>query len=602
MGMAGADAWAAFTAERLLAASLQGGVVIALVWLACRRPWLSPRVQAALWWIASLKLIVSLVPVAAVPVPLLPADTLAFEADSRPEPLRPELPAGLAPSGLDADAALPPPPVLAPGGAPRTNTWLVALAGLWLVGVAAGIARLIASLRRLRGLVQRSAPVAPDVTEQAKSVASSLGLRHVPEVRVSPEVETPQVAGLWRPVVVLPAAISTWSAVERRMTMAHELVHVQRRDLVLGWMPALAERLFFFHPLAHLAAREYAVAREAACDAAVLHSLDVEPAAYGRLLLRLGIARVEPAIGVAGSSASASGLKRRLEMLHHVSRTTPRGHRRWITVAAAALTMLPFQLVARTEPAPGSGRESSVESAVVQQEAGRAVSPADGRWEGDRLVIERGEQSLAPLRVDGETFVVRWNEQSAANAPQEPARTEAPPEPDVERAWEALGRLEQVESEALRARMLEMQALVRRAAQDDERAQADSSAGDLARRLEGLAAAQSRFVELEQSRYEELRKKYEAELAQVQGAAGAKLAAASRQAQVRLLGQQLEALNQQFDAVKPHHEALLRQQETLIESQRLLSEQLQLLRQALDRVARDARAPRPVEREAPAPR
>ena len=75
------------------------------------------------------------------------------------------------------------------------------------------------------------------------------------------------------------------------MALAHELMHVRRRDVLLGCIPALAERLYFFHPLARLAAREYVIAREAACDAAVVRALDVPADDYGRLLLRLGVTR-----------------------------------------------------------------------------------------------------------------------------------------------------------------------------------------------------------------------------------------------------------------------------------------------------------------------
>ena len=73
------------------------------------------------------------------------------------------------------------------------------------------------------------------------------------------------------------------------MAICHELVHLRRGDLWLGCVPALAERLFFFHPLAHVAAREDPLAREAACDAAVLRAMDATPQDYGRLLLALGV-------------------------------------------------------------------------------------------------------------------------------------------------------------------------------------------------------------------------------------------------------------------------------------------------------------------------
>ena len=66
-----ASAW---IGERLAVGSLQGAVVIALAWAACR--WI-PRVPAALqawvWWLVAAKLVVALLPLPAVPVPLLPA-------------------------------------------------------------------------------------------------------------------------------------------------------------------------------------------------------------------------------------------------------------------------------------------------------------------------------------------------------------------------------------------------------------------------------------------------------------------------------------------------------------------------------------------------
>jgi hypothetical protein len=37
---------------------------------------------------------------------------------------------------------------------------------------------------------------------------------------------------------------------ESSMALAHELAHLRRGDLWLGWLPAIAQRLFFFHPLA----------------------------------------------------------------------------------------------------------------------------------------------------------------------------------------------------------------------------------------------------------------------------------------------------------------------------------------------------------------
>src|SRR5688500_6617527 len=68
------DTVALWLGERLLIGSLQGAVVIALVWLVCRLvPRIPAAVQAALWWLAALKLVLVFTPVPALPVALLPA-------------------------------------------------------------------------------------------------------------------------------------------------------------------------------------------------------------------------------------------------------------------------------------------------------------------------------------------------------------------------------------------------------------------------------------------------------------------------------------------------------------------------------------------------
>ena len=90
--------------------------------------------------------------------------------------------------------------------------------------------------------------------------------------------------------MLLPAD-HAMSPAETSMAIAHELAHLQRGDLWLAWLPAVAQRLFFFHPAVTWALREYALNREAACDARVLEQTGVVPQAYGHLLLRLGVAR-----------------------------------------------------------------------------------------------------------------------------------------------------------------------------------------------------------------------------------------------------------------------------------------------------------------------
>ncbi len=329
------DALTLWLGERLLIGSLQGAVVIAAVWLACRFvPRIPAAAQSALWWLVALKLVLTFAPLPALPVPLLPA---AFEQQTERVLLPP-----LVSASTESAVALRTTPSVNP-----INTWLPAVIVVWFAVLLLQVRRLIHAHRVLRGIVTRSV-IWPD--EATSDLATRLGLKRVPQVRLSDEIETPQVCGLHEPVVLLPTEMTAFTTEERAMTLCHELVHIRRRDLTLGWVPACAERLFFFHPLARLAAREYIAARESACDAAAIRALDVSVTDYGRMLIRLGIGNTGPALAAGGSPFSASSLKRRLNMLQRPG--TPGLSRRWRwAIALAAAAVIPMQLVART-PAP----------------------------------------------------------------------------------------------------------------------------------------------------------------------------------------------------------------------------------------------------------
>jgi hypothetical protein len=192
--------------------------------------------------------------------------------------------------------------------------------------------------------------------------AHAMGLRRCPSLRVSDAIRSPQVSGVWRPVVLLPAN-QNLSSEESALALAHELTHLRRGDLWMGWIPAIAQRLFFFHPMVSWAMREYALNREAACDAQVVHQHDAAPQDYGRLLLRLGVAHPLHA-GLAGASPTFHNLKRRLTMLQLSDQDTTSRVRSWLLVAVvAAIGVLPYRVTqAKGDTASAPASTSSVQS------------------------------------------------------------------------------------------------------------------------------------------------------------------------------------------------------------------------------------------------
>ena len=323
---------------RLAWTTAQATVLIGALWLIGRwLPKLSPAVRCMLWWLVAAQLLLGL----AVSTPV----QLHWLAPTTPIPV-----ATLDHAAAAVHVAGDTPMIAAPNVdialSPQTMTWswsqAIVFAWLFIV-LLQGLLALRQWLEN-RALLRHAQPVADAAlralcTQQARA----LGMRTVPVLRTSQAIVSPQVSGLWRPVVLLPEE-QTLSGDELAMATAHELAHIRRGDLWLGWIPAIAQRLFFFHPLVRWAMREYAVYREAACDAQVLHRHGAAPQTYGHLLVRLGV--VDPMhASLAGASSTFQNLKRRLIMLQQ-NETTPRV-RSWLLVAAiAAIGVLPYRVTA----------------------------------------------------------------------------------------------------------------------------------------------------------------------------------------------------------------------------------------------------------------
>jgi beta-lactamase regulating signal transducer with metallopeptidase domain/predicted nucleic acid-binding Zn-ribbon protein len=157
----------------------------------------------------------------------------------------------------------------------------------WAAGsLAAGVVLLL-SLVRVRRLAQAAHRLHDDAwTRSAADLGARLQLRRPARLFVSPAVGTPMAGGVWRPTIFLPAAARDWSAERRDVVLAHELAHLAGHDPLRHVAARLAVALYWFHPLAWIAARQAAAAREQACDEAVL-ALGTRPSAYARVLLEL---------------------------------------------------------------------------------------------------------------------------------------------------------------------------------------------------------------------------------------------------------------------------------------------------------------------------
>lgn len=327
---------------RLAWTSVQSALLVALVWGVCR---LLPRLPAAtrcrLWWLVALQAVLGLVWSSPLELAVLPAPGI----DNAPLVAQPMLqaPTALAPMAMDP---------LTAATASASLSWQGVLFALWAAGVLLMLVHSLRAYRQSRALVRNAVPCTDAGLQQALQLAAEAhGLARAPQLKLSAQIRSPQLIGPWNPVLLLPAReLPAMAADDLDMALTHELVHLQRRDLWLGLLPALAQHLLFFHPLLHVAVREYALAREEACDSAVVAGHGHCRHDYGRLLVQLGVAP-RPAVGVASASPNFRSLKRRLVTLQQTG-SFPRVASMAITALFLVIGVAPMRLVAAVPPPP----------------------------------------------------------------------------------------------------------------------------------------------------------------------------------------------------------------------------------------------------------
>lgn len=285
-----------------------------------------------------------------------------------------------------------------------TGARLLHIAALvWLAGV--GIGACVTALHyacwkaRCRRWLQ---PVPPKQQQLYAEVCTRLGVRRAPRLQCSAWVRTPLLAGVVRPVLVLPAC--RYEDGTLALIFTHELIHLQRRDVLRQLLLTAAGTLHWYDPavwLLNAAARRDA---EQATDAAVLALAGNDPsvqysAAYGEALLQ-SMARARSLPLATGFSAPKKELKERMK---HLFDPRPGRRGRALTAALLCVTLAAALLAGcaanalRVEAAPDplSMTESQTPAQQLDSQLQEQVESS----------LASGGQSLAAVG-DGQTVAV----------------------------------------------------------------------------------------------------------------------------------------------------------------------------------------------------
>jgi beta-lactamase regulating signal transducer with metallopeptidase domain len=300
------------------------------------------------------------------------------------------------------------------------TSWLVALwgAGGLLVLSALGLA--ILRTRRLR---QMGRPAPAEAQTLARLLAARLDLRRPVSLLAMDGNVMPMTFGVLHPVVLIPVAAAGWSDDRLRAVLLHELSHVKRLDCLTHLVARVTCAMYWFNPLAWVAARRLRIERELACDDLVL-SAGSRASEYATHLLDIARGlRVGALAGAAGiAMARPSQLAGRLLAVLDASRARDMvtGRLAAGSLAAALMVMVPLA-GARTweEVAPVPAERTAEAAAPAATQAPRfsarsALSAVNSHATQEPTVVaepeaRRSVSALMPRWLPVQSAACAWN-------------------------------------------------------------------------------------------------------------------------------------------------------------------------------------------------
>ncbi len=282
----------------------------------------------------------------------------------------------------------------------------------YVLGVAVMLARLALAIHGGHQLRKRSIPIVDSTLLQIiEQQCRRLRLRFAPPIATSQQVIVPVLVGIIRPMILLPAALLSGLTNDQiEAILAHELVHLARRDHLLQLLQRVIECVLFFHPAVWFVSSQIHTEREHCCDD-LAASLQGSAREYARSLVRVAELCLADAPG-ARSPAMAlaaigrpSPLKRRVTRLIQ-GRSTPqvRVSRAWVFLAIVALMLSTSLFYRRSNVRAAESKATSQPSTQpttqpTRQLSGTLVDPQN-RPVGNACIAAAGENYWFGARSD----------------------------------------------------------------------------------------------------------------------------------------------------------------------------------------------------------
>jgi beta-lactamase regulating signal transducer with metallopeptidase domain len=285
------------------------------------------------------------------------------------------------------------------------------LAVIWAIGAIASLLPFFAALIRVRA-VERRARKVRDLS-WLRMIESTRTISHLAgrvEILESDTTAMPMTWGFIKPRLLVPSRSERWPEWQRRDVLLHELAHVERRDCLTQLLAQVACAVYWFNPLAWVAAHRMRIERELACDDRVI-AAGAKASDYAANLLNVAKSLRAPSFTTSTAIAMArpSQLSGRLLAVLDSGRNRRSVSRNIALASTAAALALSIPLAALTPRAAAATITSgpaaivkAVQIPAIASLAGSGLSVSVGK--GDETTPEPPGSVAAPALQSAECW------------------------------------------------------------------------------------------------------------------------------------------------------------------------------------------------------
>lgn len=182
-------------------------------------------------------------------------------------------------------------------------------------------------------------------------------------LEINPAFSTPVTYGIIHPKIVLPSDLEDITRTDLRNMMFHELIHIQRCDVVKRHLMILLLCVYWFNPLIWIMFFLYQSDQEMSCDECVIRSMEEQRVkSYIQIMIKMSVEE-KGLLAYTGFRGKLSGKKRILAAMRQRSAKRGKG---W-AAAAIVLCLCPALLNAyRTSEISGKGVEEVADLETIQ--------------------------------------------------------------------------------------------------------------------------------------------------------------------------------------------------------------------------------------------